>query len=114
MGNTTKENIIFESNAKYNNKNVLLELNKDNLLFKKKKLFSNDYKIIEKLVLKDIIIDNDCISVSQDKELITIHLNYAVVELLFNSMDVARQLKDAIIDILTGNIKVKNSKKKDK
>ena len=114
MGNTTKENIIFESNAKYNNKNVLLELNKDNLLFKKKKFFSNDYKIIEKLVLKDIIIDKECISVSQDKELITIHLNYAVVELLFNSVDAARQLKDAIIDILTEDIKVKKKKKKDK
>ena len=114
MSSSNTNNYIFESSARYNKSNVLLELTKEELIFKKKRLFSSELKVVDKFLLSDIIIDKDCVSISQDKELLIIHLTYANVELLFNSIDAARQLKDAIVDILCNKDNKKSSKKKDK
>ena len=112
MSSSNGDKILFESSARYEKSNVLLELTSDHLFMKKKKFFSKELKTIEEYLLKDIKKDGDCISISQDKELLIIHFEKSNLELLFNSIDAARQLKNAIIDILFS--KYKKSKKKDK
>lgn len=115
MASSNKDNIIFESNARYNKSNVILDLTKDKLLFKKRRFLSADYRITDRFDLDDILFDKECVCISQDKELLTIHLNYAEVQLLFQSVDAARQLKDAIIDLVEVRVKKdKDNKKKDK
>ena len=55
MASSNKDNIIFESNARYNKSNVILDLTKDKLLFKKRRFLSSDYRITDRFDLDDII-----------------------------------------------------------
>ena len=97
-------NILFEGIIKYKKDkfDTKLIIDDKSVILKKKKLFSNNYKIIDSFDIKDIIIYKDKVKISNNKNNISIKTYIFTCD---NSKD-TKKVIDLLLSIRTGKTKI--------
>lgn len=96
------EAIIIKKNICYKNSSkVLLSVTSKRLIFEKKKIFFNKYKVIDEIMLDDIIFYKDKVQIKQRNKTLIIQTTKRLITIKTNSIVDATKIKEAIINAKT-------------
>ena len=101
-------NILFEGIIKYKKDkfDTKLIIDDKSVILKKKKLFSNNYKIIDSFDIKDIIIYKDKVKISNNKNNISIKTNNKTYIFTCDNSKDTKKVIDLLLSIRTGKTKI--------
>ena len=101
-------NVLFETVIKYRKDkfNTKLIIDDKSVIFEKKRLFSNNYKIIDSFDIKDIVIYKDKVKISNNKNIVSIKTNNKTYNFTCNSSKDSKKIIDIILSIRTGKTKI--------
>lgn len=101
-------NFLFEGIIKYKKDkfDTKLIIDDKSVILKKKKLFSNNYKIIDSFDIKDIIIYKDKVKISNNKNNISIKTNNKTYIFTCDNSKDTKKVIDLLLSIRTGKTKI--------
>lgn len=101
-------NILFEGIIKYKKDkfDTKLIIDDKSVILKKKKLFSNNYKIIDSFDIKNIIIYKDKVKISNNKNNISIKTNNKTYIFTCDNSKDTKKVIDLLLSIRTGKTKI--------
>ena len=101
-------NILFEGIIKYKKDkfDTKLIIDDKSVILKKKKLFSNNYKIIDSFDIKDMIIYKDKVKISNNKNNISIKTNNKTYIFTCDNSKDTKKVIDLLLSIRTGKTKI--------
>ena len=98
------EAIIYKKKVTYkNSSNVLLTITSKRLVFEKKRLFIDKYKVIDTFLMNDIILYKDQVQIKQRNKTLLIQTTKKLLSIKTDSIIDSTKIKEEIIKIKTGN-----------